>query len=50
MDGPGLTKFLWIGAPAAVDPVYEPWTYSTDFSIEKNSENSLALVILQKHP
>jgi hypothetical protein len=35
MDGPGLMKFLWTGGPAAVDPVYELWTYSTDFSIEK---------------
>jgi hypothetical protein len=35
MDGVGLMKFLWTGGPAAVDPIYELWTYSTDFSIEK---------------
>jgi hypothetical protein len=53
MDDPGLMKFPWTGGPAAVDPVYGLWTYSTDFLIEKqfiNSENSSALVILQKHP
>jgi hypothetical protein len=25
----------WTHGPAVVDPVYGPWTYSTDFSIEK---------------
>jgi hypothetical protein len=35
MDGPGLMKFPWTGEPAAMDPVYGQWTYSTDFSIEK---------------
>jgi hypothetical protein len=25
----------WTRGPAAVDPVYRPWTYSTDFLIEK---------------
>jgi hypothetical protein len=25
----------WTRGPAAVDPVYGPWTYSTNFSIEK---------------
>jgi hypothetical protein len=34
-DGPGLTKLSWTGGLAAMDPVYGPLTYSTDFSIEK---------------
>jgi hypothetical protein len=35
MNGPGLMKFSWTHGPAAMDPVYRLWTYSTDFSIEK---------------
>jgi hypothetical protein len=35
VDSPGLMKFPWTHGLAVVDPVYGPWTYSTDFSIEK---------------
>jgi hypothetical protein len=28
-------KFPWAGGPGVVDPVYGPWAYSTEFSIEK---------------
>jgi hypothetical protein len=39
MDGPGLMKFPWTYGPAAVDPVYRPWTYSTGFLVEKQFGN-----------
>jgi hypothetical protein len=30
-----FNEILWTRGPAVVDPVYGPWTYSTDFSLQK---------------
>jgi hypothetical protein len=30
-----FNEILWTRGPAVVDPIYGPWTYSTDFSLQK---------------
>jgi hypothetical protein len=30
-----FNEILWTRGPAVVDPLYGPWTYSTDFSLQK---------------